>query len=459
LEVWDRESFPQAFAAAHHGLGRVLSHAAEDEPTTRLAIRSFNFATEVRRRGEVPLLWASTQHRLAKPLLGLASFVSPFEGRGYFSRVVEIYRQLEEVWTVEEVPHLWYAAPLSRTTALGLLAETSPGRDGILLYEEMAETCREVLRHDRSALPNEARVPVYEILAEATTQRAFRALEDAEPWFAEAAGARREALALVDREAQPASWAVAAYDLGSALLTWVWAMTPGADAGPILEEADAVLTAAVREATATGALAAHLPRAKLAEVWWLQDRRNEAVGLMGQVLREDPDDHDGYLILRSWVQDFLHDFELAYRTTSDWVDRHPEEYGARVALTQNFFTTGRFDACLEHIAATRLDPRLGPADHAFLRVFEISTLRILGHPANEIADLVEHLSEAIRWLSPDLPAAWNTRSSSHFVKESEAASEHRAWLVKLFETLRSPDRQEVVEGLRRLADTTGSQRV
>lgn len=455
LQVFNRRDFPLRWAAAQHGLAQVVGHLGNDMPAaegSRLLAQSAQMLAsvlEVRRREDDPHLWASTRFQMALPAINLGARAPGEEGRALLDQAVGIFSEVSEVRTLAATPDLWILTQYNLATTLGLLGDRTPGLEGARLFEAAAQLCVTALERGEDHLDDYGRQLLYQELAGANARRAERG-GDARSWLAAAAEARRQALLNADRELDPADWAARACELGAALLKLAKSTADEQERGKILEEARAVLEQGTLEAAADAPDGAE-PLAHLAEVRWLQGDAGEAVLILRETLREHRSYREGHLMLRSWARDHLYDFELAYRTLAGWLEAHPGDLGGHVALTQDLWTTGRFEACANNAATLREDPRVAPEDRAFLLVQEIAARRILNHPSREIAALVRSLAASVARLPPGLTAAWQTRGTTYFLEHAEKVAPHRTWLLELFAVLDLDDRDRVVAELEKLA--------
>ncbi|MCP4663400.1 MAG: hypothetical protein GY856_49045, partial [bacterium] len=404
-------------------------------------------ALEVRTRREAPHLWAATMFHLTEPLTQLAAVRPGAAGVPWLAEAVAILRRILEVRTYEEVPQLWLGAQNNLASILGDLGKRIPGPDGDRRIEEALQVFRAVMEKQGPATAREEWILLYTNLAWFLRERGLRAGEGGGSWHAESAELYRRALARVDRAAEPVRWARMQEHLGTSLREQA-GCAEGEERGRLLSEAAERFDRAAEIYATEDPELWIVVRDNLAYTLQLRGRYHEAVAVLREVLEKEPDFRDGQYRLRLVWQDFLYEFEPAFLVTEQWVGRHPGDLLGQIYLTENLFTTQRFEGCYQHALWMQGEPGVLDPEQVALRGYEIAALRTLGRPSSEISSRLRQLAAMIAGLPEDFTTGWSFRGTEHFIRETPRLRSDRVWLLRLFEALRASGRDAMLQGLR-----------
>ena len=455
LQVITRELFPDRWAAIQTQLGRTLAALGplSDGPDAvrkfEQAIAALRAALEVRTRREVPHLWAATMFHLTQPLIQLGALRPGAAGVPWLAEAVAVFRQILEVRTYEEVPQLWLGAQNNLANILGDLGKRIPGPVGDRRIEEALDVFRAVMEKQGPATTRDEWILLYTNLAWFLRERGLRAGAGGGSWHAESAEFFRRALALVDRAAEPVRWALMQEHLGVSLREEA-GCAEGEERGRLLSEAAEGFERSAEICAVERAEWWVVVRHDLATTLQLAGRYHEAVSVLREVLAKEPDYREALYRLRWLWQDYLYEFEQAFLVTEEWTGRHPGDLLGQIYLTENLFTTERFEGCYQHALWMEGEPSVQDSEQVVLRGYEIAALRASGRPGSEISARLRQLVAMIAGLPEDFTTGWSFRGTEQFIRETPRLRSDRAWLLRLFAALRAPGRDAMVQGLRRL---------
>ncbi len=457
LQVITRELDPDRWAAVETLRGRTLAVLGplRDGPDARhkyeQSVAALRAALEVRTRREAPHLWAATMFHLTEPLTQLAAVRPGAAGVPWLTEAVAVFRQILEVRTYEEVPQLWLGTQNNLASILGDLGKRIPGPAGDRRIEEALDIFRAVMERQGPATTPDEWILLTTNLAWFLRQRGLRAGVGGGSWYAESTALYRRALVLVDRGAEPVRWARMQEHLGASLREEA-GCAEGEERERLLREAAERFESAAEVYAAEDPELWLIARDHLAYTFQLLGRYHEAAAVLGEVLEKGPDFRQGRYRLRLLWQDFLYEFEQAFLITEDWAARHPGDLLGQIYLTENLFTTERFEGCYQHALWMQGESGVLDPEQVALRGYEIAALRALGRPSSEIGSRLRRLIAMIAGLPEDFTTGWSFRGTEHFIRETPRLRSDRAWLQRLFEALRAPGRDAMVQGLRGLED-------
>jgi len=272
--------------------------------------------------------------------------------------------------------------------------------------------------------------------------------------YGEAAEVLRQALGHVSREAAPQRWADLRDRLGLVLHTQGRESSDPAAAQLVREALETyreVLTVRSRE---------ELPAA------WIETRERMATALADvgdldgavlayqEILAEDPNNklatHD---LVRLYHNRFK-DSGKAVEVMGDWLNRHPGDAVGRIVLSELFFATGRFDVCQTMsnalVQATAGIPVLGHYT-VVLYVYEAASLLALEAPS-DAAQVIREAVESLAAMDGFSRLEWSFEGTWSYVQKT-ADLPRREEITALFEAAAAGDRDRIVAGLAKVAET------
>ena len=195
-----------------------------------------------------------------------------------------------------------------------------------------------------------------------------------------------------------------------------------------------------------------LPRAwaqtqrNLADVLRVREDWPQAVISYLQLLRMDPDDREAYEAASSLYHDKLFQFPAAFAVDHQWLERHPDDLSALSNFAEKHFTTGRFAACAQRLAALLAHPDVSPEVAIALRALEVATLLALEH-TSVIPEKIDTILERLLQQPESFQVAWSFEGTLHFLRQHVPLTPYREWLQQWFRVFSTPDRQSIIMGL------------
>jgi len=454
LRVLAPEREPQLWALAQTSLGNALfqqgRRATGDRGSSLLAAAAdaYRKALSVRSQAELPLDWATTEFNLGLVVLEQGKRAEGADAERLLDDAAQHFKAALLVRTRELLPQDWAATQTTLATALRELGARSRGdRARLFLAEAVARYREAMLVRTREALPQgwaATQISLGNALVEQAKQTpGKRGIE----LLAEAAAALREASTIFTRDRFPQEWAILENALGAALLE------QGVRAGPpqqhdLLVEA----LAAQRQALLVFTPQAmpnywQLVRTDEARVLLALARDQEAELALAEVVAMSPDERPPAMLLLTVLKDRLFDHARALRVVRDWSARHAGDHEARALYAEQLFANDAFEECGRELASLLADTRLEAASARIpLLAYAVAVGIVRPSPGVDVAARMAELRSAVAALPPDTAISWTFTGTIHRLEE-EPALPGRAWLLRLFRALATPDRQALLKSL------------
>ncbi|MBL8150154.1 MAG: hypothetical protein JNN15_09530, partial [Blastocatellia bacterium] len=167
------------------------------------------------------------------------------------------------------------------------------------------------------------------------------------------------------------------------------------------------------------------------------------------VLTVYPKNRRAYLTVSLLTQNFLFDYDGAYRNSQKWLEHSPEDLFAQVSFAEQLFTTGRFSDCEGHLKTLLNSRNLEPNLEIVLHTVQIANSSAL-NKTDSIDLQIARLIELIRKQPEQLEVKWLFYGMKNFIGKHEKLSAHRAWLEKFLDTLADTNRDSIVSGLQKV---------
>ena len=271
--------------------------------------------------------------------------------------------------------------------------------------------------------------------------------QKAQEYLKEAVTAYREALKVRTFETLPQDWAMTQNNLGNALQEQ-GIRTGGKEGAELLSQA----VTAYREALKVYKFET-LPyywaqtQGNLASAYLAMENWKGAVECYENVLKFDPNNETAYLQASSIYHDKLYEFEKAYQLDFKWVNE--QKHNDLISLSnfiEKHFTTARFTAADKMLSS--VFTQIKPDDRLYipLCVIEIANLKALNKEEAVKAKLA-NLIEAVKKQPADYRVDWTFSGTRHFVETSDKVVGQRKWLLRFLDAVERENRDKINEGL------------
>ena len=404
LEVYTPEAFKQDRAGTQNNLGTVLSMLGErTEGAARVkylqeAKQAYRAALEVYTREALPQNWAGTTDNLGNVLSMLGERTEGAAGVKYLQEAEKVYRAALTVYTRDVLPHQWAAAQKNLGIVLGALGGRTENLTSL--------------------------------------------------WYLQGAVKAYRASMLVDtRELMPQAWAIRQVVIGETLRTLA-GKSEGVGKVNYLKEA----VVAYQEALKVFTLEADSQRWKLlqeflADSYLKLEDAVSAAGAYANVLQVEPDNKDAYSEASRLYHEVLYDYAAAFALHQKWLAGHKDDAAVLPYFAETHFTTGRFAECVTRVNALVGSAYVKPSTKIALRAIELGALLAQGHGEAARGKLDALIAE-VKAQPLEFKAAWSFNGTRHFIEQEEKLAAQRAWLLRLFDALGSPDRDVMLAALR-----------
>ena len=409
------------------------------------ALASYKQALQYTSEEQSPQLWAATLNDIGSAHQELGSLGEAVEHPAHLAAAVQAYRQALLVRTLEQLPQAWAVTQNNLGNALQQQGMRTSGEEGAqLLAQAVQAYSQTLLVYTREQLP-ENWAAIQNNLGSALREQGARTSgEKGAQLFAQAVQAYRKAVLVYKCEQLPQQWAAAQNNLGNALAEQ-GTRTSG-------EEGAQLLTQAV-EAYQQGLLVftpTHLSG------WWAKargneartllalDRYNEAADALSEVFSKEPSNRQIFLLLVTTLNDRLFHHQEAVALTRNWLTRHPNDLRARLALGEQLFASRAFPDCSQEIAPLLKEQELSTEHRIVALGYAIAAGLAMGSP--DMSDRVEELLGVVAAQSQDFKISRTFEGTLHSLGE-EPGVPHQDELIRLFQALAVPDRDNLLAGL------------
>jgi tetratricopeptide (TPR) repeat protein len=448
----DEKRSPE-WAATQHAIGTELLEQGTETvgaPGLRLiadAVAAYRRTLTAYSRETQPHAWAMTQNSLGLALSHQGARTADPEGLRLLAEAADAYRKALGVYTREEFPRQWATTQNNLGTVLREHGPRVKGEAGQRLLAEAVAVYREALAfRSREEFPQEW----------ASTQNnlgiALRNLgtriggQAGERLLGEAVISYREALSVRTRDALPERWAATQLNLGIALQEQS-IHAEGEEWRRLVTEAQNALKAALEVIDSDNASPRMLQiQMNLLTAYEKLGDDRGTVAVLERLLESQPDNEKFYHAARNLYHNVLFEFGAAYRLTSEWLERHPDEFIAQCYLAETLFTTSRFPEAEEQLAALIGSQKLSANSAVSLRVLAFANTLALGKPAMALKKLGE--LAALVTSEPMGPIVQNNfAGTTHYIANAPELATSRVTVLALVRTVEGGDMDALLTAL------------
>ncbi|MGA7982948.1 MAG: neutral zinc metallopeptidase, partial [Chromatiaceae bacterium] len=441
------------WAMAQNALGTTLldksthTSGAEGLRLIAEAVEAYRQALTVYTREAQPHAWAMTQNNLGIGLRNQGTRTAGPEGLHLLAEAEDAYRKALTVYTREELPQLWATTQNNLGTVLREEGPRTEGEAGLRLLAEAVAVyrgaltirTREEFPEQWAATQNNLGIALRNLGTRTGGQAGQRLL-------AEAVMAYRESLAVRTRNELPERWAATQLNLGIALQEQS-VHAEGQEWRRLLAEATDALQAALKVISADDRSARRLQiQMNLLAAYEKLDDPRMMVTVLEQLLRSQPDNEGFYHTAQNLYHETLFDFGGAYRLTSAWLERHPDDLRAQCDLAESLFTISRFSEAEERLTALIEREQLPAHTVAALRTLEIANALALAKPDMALAKL-KALAALVKVQPADFAVERNFAGTTHFIANAPALAAYRETILALFQAVESGNRDALITAL------------
>ena len=454
LEVYTPEAFKQDRAGTQNNLGTVLSMLGErTEGAARVkylqeAKQAYRAALEVYTREALPQNWAGTTDNLGNVLSMLGERTEGAAGVKYLQEAEKVYRAALTVYTYPALPQQWAMVQNNLGIVLSALGGEMEGTAGAKYLQEAEKAYRAALTvYTRDVLPHQW-AAAQKNLGIVLGALGGRTENLTSLWYLQGAVKAYRASMLVDtRELMPQAWAIRQVVIGETLRTLA-GKSEGVGKVNYLKEA----VVAYQEALKVFTLEADSQRWKLlqeflADSYLKLEDAVSAAGAYANVLQVEPDNKDAYSEASRLYHEVLYDYAAAFALHQKWLAGHKDDAAVLPYFAETHFTTGRFAECVTRVNALVGSAYVKPSTKIALRAIELGALLAQGHGEAARGKLDALIAE-VKAQPLEFKAAWSFNGTRHFIEQEEKLAAQRAWLLRLFDALGSPDRDVMLAALR-----------
>ncbi|MDZ7369071.1 MAG: hypothetical protein ONB43_24935 [candidate division KSB1 bacterium] len=459
LQVYTRAQLPQDWAMTQNNLGNVLrdlgtrTGGEEGAKLLAQAVTAYEYALQVFTRAQLPQQWATTQNNLGTVLRDLGTRTGGEEGAKWLRAAVTAYENALVVRTREHLPQDWAMTQNNLGTVLHDLGTRTGGEEGAKLLAQAVTAYENALQvRTRAQLPQQwatTQNNLGNVLCDLGTRTGG---EEGAKLLAQAVTAYENALQVYTRAQLPQQWAATQNNLGTVLRD-LGTRTGGEEGAKWLRAAVTAYGNALEIFTYE-----HIStywattQNNLAETYThLEDWPNVAV-CYANVLKVYPDYKQAYQTASYLYHEVLHkypaDYASAFTLNQNWLAHHPEDLSAQCDFAEKHFTTGRFAACEQRLAALLANAEVEPSTKIALRAIGIANALAQNKTQQAPAEL--GILQAALAAQPDtFKVGWSFEGTKHFISQNEKLAPHRAWLLQFFEAIeRKEGREAILAGLK-----------